>query len=191
MPITRAQFRSSQQGFTLVELIIGLVVLGLAVVMLAMLFFPQAQRSAEPILQTRAAGLGQALMLEIMSKSFDQHSDRTGGLLRCGETDAPTCTEPTALGPDSDSDSVKETRALFNDVDDYHGLNSIDAPLSDALGQAIGHRYPNFNYAIDVCYYDVEEKECRPAITPYKLITITITTPLGQDIGFSAVRGNY
>lgn len=190
MPITRAQFRSSQQGFTLVELIIGLVVLGLAVVMLAMLFFPQAQRSAEPILQTRAAGLGQALMLEIMSKSFDQHSDRTGGLLRCGETDAPTCTEPTALGPDNG-----ETRALFNDVDDYHGLNSIDAPLSplsDALGQDIGHRYPNFNYAIDVCYYDVEEKECSPdRITPYKLITITITTPLGQDIGFSAVRGNY
>src|SRR5690554_3762819 len=187
MPITRAQFRSSQQGFTLVELIIGLVVLGLAVVMLAMLFFPQAQRSAEPILQTRAAGLGQALMLEIMSKSFDQHSDRTGGLLRCGETYAPTCTESTALGPDDS----EETRALFNDVDDYHGLNSIDAPLSDALGQAIGHRYPNFNYAIDVCYYDVEEKECSPAITPYKLITITITTPLGQDIGFSAVRGNY
>src|SRR5690554_5084105 len=186
MPITRAQFRSSQQGFTLVELIIGLVVLGLAVVMLAMLFFPQAQRSAEPILQTRAAGLGQALMLEIMSKSFDQHSDRTGGLLRCGETDAPTCTEPTALRPDSG-----ETRALFNDVDDYHGLNSIDDPLSDALGQAIGHRYPNFNYAIDVCYYDVAIKECSPVITPYKLITITITTPLGQDIGFSAVRGNY
>lgn len=183
MPITRAQFRSSQQGFTLVELIIGLVVLGLAVVMLAMLFFPQAQRSAEPILQTRAAGLGQALMLEIMSKSFDQHSDRTGGLLRCGETD---CTEPTALGPDSG-----ETRALFNDVDDYRGLNSSDAPLSDALGQAIDHRYPNFNYAIDVCYYDVAIKECSPVITPYKLITITITTPLGQDIGFSAVRGNY
>ena|SRR5690554_5879017 len=187
MPITRAQFRSSQQGFTLVELIIGLVVLGLAVVMLAMLFFPQAQRSAEPILQTRAAGLGQALMLEIMSKSFDQHSDRTGGLLRCGETVAPACTEPTALGPDNG-----ETRALFNDVDDYHGLNSSDAPLSDALGQAIGQRYPNFSYAIDVCYYDVEEKECSPdRITPYKLITITITTPLGQDIGFSAVRGNY
>ena len=148
MPITRAQFRSSQQGFTLVELIIGLVVLGLAVVMLAMLFFPQAQRSAEPILQTRAAGLGQALMLEIMSKSFDQHSDRTGGLLRCGETDAPACTEPTALGPDSGG-----TRALFNDVDDYHGLNSIDAPLSDALGQAIS--FASHNVA--------QGFECRPS----------------------------
>lgn len=148
MPITRAQFRSSQQGFTLVELIIGLVVLGLAVVMLAMLFFPQAQRSAEPILQTRAAGLGQALMLEIMSKSFDQHSDRTGGLLRCGETVAPACTEPTALGPDNG-----ETRALFNDVDDYHGLNSSDAPLSDALGQAIS-----------VASHNVAQGfECRPS----------------------------
>src|SRR5690554_140006 len=152
MPITRAQFRSSQQGFTLVELIIGLVVLGLAVVMLAILFFPQAQRSAELILQTRAAGLGQALMLEIMSKSFDQHSDRTGGLLRCGEpdADAPACTEPTALGPDPDSE---ETRALFNDVDDYHGLNSSDAPLSDALGQAIS-----------VASHNVAQGfECRPS----------------------------
>src|SRR5690606_33770344 len=113
----------------------------------------QAQRSAEPILQTRAAGLGQALMLEIMSKSFDQHSDRTGGLLRCGETDAPTCTEPTALGPDSDSDSVKETRALFNDVDDYHGLNSTDDPLYDALGQDIS-----------VASHNVAQGfECRPS----------------------------
>lgn len=186
MPMTRAPSNTTQQGFTLVELVVGIVVLGFAVVMLAVLFFPQAQRSAEPLLQTRAAGLGQALMLEIMSKSFDEHSDRSGGLLRCGETDAPACTPANAFGPDAG-----ETRDQYNDIDDYHGLNNATAPLSNALGQAIGHRYNNYDYAIEVCYYQLETQSCSASVTAYKQVTVMITTPLGQQIEFAAIRGNY
>ena len=64
--------QQNQCGFTLVEIIVGLVTLGLSFVILTIIIFPQAQRSAEPVLQIRAAALGQALLDEIMSKGFDQ-----------------------------------------------------------------------------------------------------------------------
>lgn len=176
----------TNRGFTLVELIIGIVVLGLSVVMLAVLIFPQAQRSAEPLLQTRAAGLGQALLNEIMSKSFDENSDRSSGIERCGVEAAALCTAPDKLGGDDG-----EVRSDFNDVDDYRDLTSSSTNLTDVFGADIAARYNGFDYAIQVSYYDPNSGAEPPGITRYKLITITITTSLGQNFEFSAVRGNF
>lgn len=176
----------TNKGFTLVELIIGIVVLSLSVVMLAVLIFPQAQRSAEPLLQTRAAGLGQALLNEIMSKSFDENSDRSSGIERCSvEAAAPPCTPPANLRDDG------EVRSDFNDVDDYHGLTSSSTNLTDVFGADIAARYNGFDYEIQVSYYDLNSGAEQANITRYKLITITITTSLGQNFEFSAVRGNF
>jgi len=176
--------RSAQGGFTLVEIVVGIVTLGIALVTLSVLVFPQAQRSAEPILQARAAALGQALLDEIISKGFDQNSDFTGGMLRCDETGADPCTLPAALGPDG------ETRDRFNDVDDYHLLEVSFPTLEDALGNDLAARYTNFDFAVAVCYSN-SLGDCDTVVTPFKRIEITVTTPLGQSFVFSAVRGNY
>lgn len=72
-------------GFTLIELIIGVVVLAFAFSLIATLIFPQAIRSAEPVLQVRAANLAQAFVEEIQGKAFDDNSAQSGGTLRCGE----------------------------------------------------------------------------------------------------------
>lgn len=175
--------QQNQCGFTLVEIIVGLVTLGLSFVILTIIIFPQAQRSAEPVLQIRAAALGQALLDEIMSKGFDQQSDFTGGQLRCGEVGAPLCTAPEDLGSES------ESREAFNDVDDYHQLHLSDS-LAGALGEDLAERFPNFNYTIDVCYSDIFGN-CSNTITRFKRISVIVTTPQGQDFTFSAIRGNY
>lgn len=178
------QASRSPRGFTLVELIVGIVTLGLTFVILSVIIFPQAQRSAEPVLQARAASLGQAILDEIMSKGFDHNSDFSGGALRCGETGAPACTDPILLGPEG------EVRDQFNDVDDYHQLEVNFPTLEDALGTDLAERYPNFQFAVTVCYATAEG-ECEANITAFKRVTVTITTPLGQDFQFSAIRGNY
>ncbi len=178
----------AQQGFTLIEIIVGIVTLGISIVLLSVIIFPQAQRSAEPILQSRAATLGQAILDEIMSKSFDENSDRSGGAERCGETGATSCTLEVDFGPDG----AGETRDRFNDVDDYDGLNDTTSPLEDALGDEIAARYSGFGYAISVCYSD-SSGEClnTGAISLFKRVEVTVTTSLGQDFQFSAIRGNY
>lgn len=181
-PITRPN-SSNQRGFTLIEIIIGIVVLSISIVLLTILVFPQAQRSAEPLLQQRAAALGQAFIDEIGGKSFDENSDRQGGLVRCGEA-TTTCTAPANLGPDG------ETRETFDDVDDYHQLQLTVPSLEDALGDNIATRYVGFTYAIDVCYSD-NTGLCQATITAFKRIQVTVTTSFGQNFVFTSLRGNY
>ncbi|WP_417663799.1 type IV pilus modification PilV family protein [Pseudidiomarina donghaiensis] len=173
-----------QRGFTLIEIIIGIVVLAISIVLLTVLVFPQAQRSAEPLLQQRAAALGEAFIQEINGKSFDENSDRSGGAERCGETGAPACTLPANLGPDS------EARNDFDDVDDYHQLQLTAPTLADAMGVDIAARYPGFEFAISVCYSDTSGV-CQSAVTLYKKIEVTITTSFGQNFTFATLRGNY
>ena len=51
-----------QSGFTLIELIIGIVMFAIALSIITALIAPQAKQSAEPIVALRASELGQALM---------------------------------------------------------------------------------------------------------------------------------
>lgn len=175
-------------GFTLIEIIVGLVAISASFIILTAFIFPQAQRSAEPIMQVRAAALGQAMLDEIMGRSFDQNSDRVGGDFRCNTTGDPeeeACTAPEDFGPDGDED-----RANFNDVDDFHRLHE-SIGIQDALGIDLGTRYANFDYSIDVCYSDIEGTCNSSGMSNYKRVLVIVTTPFGQDFAFSAVRGNY
>ncbi|WP_417658674.1 type IV pilus modification PilV family protein [Pseudidiomarina sp.] len=175
---------SNQHGFTLIEIIIGIVVLSISIVLLTVLVFPQAQRSAEPLLQVRAAALGQTLIDEISGKSFDENSDRQGGVMRCGEVGVAPCTPPADLGPDG------EPREDFDDVDDYHQLEITYPALEDALGDDIAARYAGFSFAIDICYSN-DSGVCQGAVTLYKRIQVSVTTSFGQTFTFTSIRGNY
>lgn len=168
-----------QKGFTLIEIIIGIVTLGIALSLLSTLIFPQAKRSVEPLIQMRAAELGIALMNEITSKSFDENSDHGGGIIRCGETSPPTCS--LVLGPES------ETRDEYNDVDDYHGLSN----MTNSLGDDLSARYPGFSYSISVCYSDAQGTCVAAGTSLFKRVDIAVTAPTGQTYTFSGLRGDY
>lgn len=180
LPTTSAPQR--QRAFTLIELIIGVVVLAFALSLVATLIFPQAIRSAEPILQVRAANLAQALLEEIQGKSFDENSDRSGGSQRCGESGAPACS--TTFGPEG------ESRERFDDVDDYHQLELAQPDLHDAIGADLSDDYRGFSYAIDVCYSNLSGT-CAASVTTFKRVQITITTAQEQDFVFTLIKGNY
>lgn len=89
----------AQRGFTLIEGVITIVILGIAMITLTSFLFPQAERSAIPFYQARAAAIGQAFLNEILSRKFDEQSDpNNDSVLRCGEAGAAACTEPEASG---------------------------------------------------------------------------------------------
>lgn len=171
-------------GFSLIELIIGIVTLAIALVLVFTLLYPQAFRSAEPVLQLRAATLGQALIDEVIAKSFDEQSARSGGLIRCDGIGGPACTDAVNFGPDG------ESRSTFNDVDDYHQLQVAFPALANAEGDSLAARYPRFGFAVAVCYSDALGN-CTTGRSAFKRALIIISTPLGQDFEFSVIKGNY
>ncbi|TWX72710.1 prepilin-type N-terminal cleavage/methylation domain-containing protein [Colwellia sp. C1TZA3] len=193
-----------QQGFTLIEIIVGIVVLSIAFSIFTSLIYPLANQSAKQVHQIKAAELGQSMINEILAKAFDENSDMSGGLYRCGEDsnndgevkadDGETCTLTENLGPDIDEkdDDGNDERAKFDDVDDYHNLSVIGSSLgsSDAIEQLyIGYQI-KVQVSNDSDYSGDYDANIDNNFTA-KLITVTVTTPQGFDFVFAVYRVNF
>ncbi|MGF1733099.1 type IV pilus modification PilV family protein [Photobacterium kasasachensis] len=141
-PCSRLTVR--QAGFTLIEGIISIVILGIAMITLTSFLFPQAERSATPYYQARASAIGNAFLNEVLSRKFDEYSDPFGdSAVRCGEAGAQPCTIPENSGswPRDDVQQDGTSKEYFayvdpisgdrlgwglmvsaaDDVDDFHG----------------------------------------------------------------------
>ena len=116
--------------------------------------------------QSRAAALARDLLSEIMQYNYQD----------------PTL--PTVvLGPE-----VGETRAGFDDVDDYNGLN--ESPPQTANGAAIAG-YTGWTRSVQVSWADSANPSVNSLIeTGLKRITITVTTSTGRKFVVSALRSN-
>jgi MSHA pilin protein MshD len=130
-------------------------------------------------------------MNEISSKSFDEESDRTGG----GDPCDPACTSSINLGPDELDPDEYESRTIFDDVDDYHGLNVSDGEIKNSLNETTvlndSNLYQGFSVSVSVVYDAAMDGTADTAVGNTKLITVTVTTPNDEDIIFSSFRSQY
>lgn len=172
--------KSRSRGFTLIEIVVGIVILGIAISIMTSFVFPQARTSVQPIFQTRAAELGKSLLDEIMGKSFNSASDRSGGELRCDETGAPACLAIPAC-PNTGA------REEFDSVDDYNCYQSIES----ALGESYDSSYGSFELNVSVYFSDATGTPSANLPRTYKTVVVTVTTPSSQEFEFSGVRGNF
>ncbi len=175
-----------QQGFSLIEIIIGIVVFAFSLSIITSLILPTSEQSAAQVQQIRAAELGQSLMNEIMGKSYDENSDRVGGVLRCNEPSVAVNPCSFTFGPDAGENSRND----FDDVDDYHGLVVSGNAIQNVQGQSLGRHYQGFSLSVDVIYdgtYDGTPDSEYNA----KLITITVDSPAKQAIKFSSYKANF
>jgi len=197
MQFSHSCYHLHHKGFTLIELIVGIVVLAISFSVLTTLIYPISKQSADQLHQIKAAELAQSVLNEIQNKAFDDKSDMAGGRLRCGETAALPCTLSSLLGPedgkDGRPDKKEYTRDLFNDVDDYNGLNYSAGEIENSQGQLLA-LYTGYSMNIRVCNdanYDGSCPVNTAAISTAKLITVTITTPTDFSMHFSTYRANF
>ncbi len=96
MPAIRICF---QRAFTLIEIVVTLVVIGIAATALLSVFSNMVSGSADPVIQQQATTVAESYMEEILRKAYeDPNVAETGGA------------------------EAGETRATFNDVQDYNDL---------------------------------------------------------------------
>lgn len=156
-------------GFSLIELVITLVVLGIALSALSVSLFSNIGRNADPLWQSKATQLAQAYFDEILAMRYADASPLGGGSLGACNID----------GPEGDETS----RSLYDDVDDYHDLNES----GDFLDTSTSSDYSLYNIAIAV--------ECRDhayaSASNTKWIRLTITAPGNNQLIFSAMRGDF
>ncbi|WPC74447.1 type IV pilus modification PilV family protein [Vibrio porteresiae] len=187
-------------GFTLVESIMAMILIGFAMVTLISFLYPQVERSATPHYQMRAAHLQQSIMSRILSRAFDEQSDVQGGQYRCGENnlqgEATTCTAPASLGKESG-----ESADTFNDVDDYIGCwwsdnasdcgaTTVAGRLTDLLDMSSASEYAHFTVFISVNYVG-SSGNVSSTITDLKRIQLNVDAGNYGSYPLVAFRGNY
>lgn len=194
------RMRINQIGFTLIESIVGIVILGFALSVLVSGVFTSSAKSHQATYQAQAAALGHSIMTDILSRQFDEHSDPNGGAYRCGEVAAPdACSSPNELGRDTIAEkNTTSHSAIFNDVDDFIGcwgeseactVSSPSYNLNQLIDSDSAAEYKNFTVEINVAYADVDNSAT--AITQFKNIDITLYASSHAQYTFSAYRGNY
>ena len=187
-------FNRSQQGLSLIELIIGIVVLAIALSLVTAVLGPLYVKSTDPWHQVRATELGQSMLNDIMARSFDQQSPRSGSMLRCGESGAPACTVQNGDGswPADPGETAPDNRLRFNDVDDFDNFTANGSLLTNILAEDLADVYRNYQLQVSVRYATAADVT-GIALAPdqVKVITVTVTTPTGSALQFSSVKGNW
>lgn len=153
---------SRSHGMTLVEMVIAIAVAGIAIAGLAAAFSSIVSRTADPMIQTQAQIAAESLMEEILLKSF---ADPDSG---------DVCTDIEAARQDKD------------DVCDFHNYTS--SGVEDQTGTAVSGLE---NYAVSVTVAFSDFGGITTADADALLVTVTVTSPLGNDVVLSAYRTNY
>ncbi|MDD1792052.1 type II secretion system GspH family protein [Enterovibrio sp. ZSDZ42] len=189
-----------QRGYTLVELIIGIVVFGVAMVLISTTLFPMFAKSANPHFEARAAALGQAVMNQVLARQFDRNSDPNGSRWRCDEgADAllaqgiispnpvPTCT-PTPL-------SANEGFIATEDYIGCWGDSSVcTRPYRGTLSHLVGGTaddYRGFTVDINVVYDNSTFDDSTGNSKLYKRIDMAVDTGQFGRFDFTAYRSNF
>lgn len=186
-------------GFTLVELIIGIVIFSVAMVTIISVIMPQTKQGIDPLWQVRAVTLGQSLLAEISSKAFDERSITNSGRQACNNV--VSCSTSINLGRESD-----ESRVNFDDIDDYNNLTLVGLEISNAsetsLSANVSDLFLGFEAQISVFYDDnvdgINDDDLNgdgnldtgTLIGNQKLITVIVITPGGEEIPFATYRKN-
>lgn len=160
-----------QTGTTLVELVITIVVLGIALAALSSALSGGISRGATPGWESKALELSQAYADEILAMKFDGSQSSGGG--------------PLSVACVISSDG--QSRANFDDVDDYNGLS--DAPPQLITSTVDMAQYANYRVDISV---SCAGTELGFADNRYaKRISIRVYAPAGDSRLISVYRGNF
>lgn len=185
------------KGFTLIELVIGIVVFSVAMVMFVSVIMPQTKKGIDPIWQVRAVTLAQSLFNEISSKAFDENTITANGYEPCDP-----CSESSSLGQDG-----SENRDNYDDIDDYDGLILSGVDISNSIGQNFSNSttdlFLGFTASVSVFYDDnydgINDDDTNSddvldtgtLVGSQKRLEIIVFTPDGEAIPFSTYRNNF
>ena len=189
------------QGFSLIETVIFIVVVGIGLTGILGLLVQNTQSSADPFIRERAVAIAHAYMDEIMGKRFDENTPIGGG---CVEIGSNSCSQYCAAF--SDVQCVKSrcrlqaaascvpranlsgfaieegSRNAYDDVDDYANLNEAPSGLEGTAGG-----YAGFNVRVSVVqpaasWQGIDVRDLRH-------IQVEVTSPMSETIELEATLG--
>ncbi len=117
MKVGTKKNRSSEGGFTFVELVLAILLIGLMLPSLMLIFQTVIVSAAGVNLMPEAVSLADGLMEEVKSRKFDELTSKSG-----------SGNWSSSLGPDTGEGT---TKANYDDIDDFNGwTENFTAPFT-------------------------------------------------------------
>lgn len=156
------------RGATLLELIVFLVIIGVALTAFLNIFTQSQAGAVDPLIRVRALELAQSQIDEVLARRFDENTP-IGGVPACNAIGGATC---LGIAPE----------AGFDDVGDFHNF-------SDSVS------YPG--YTIQIAVTEAGSDLGLPSNDQARLIRVSVTTPptstsgVSDTITLSAYKVNF
>jgi len=172
--------RQQQTGFTLVETVIVIVLVGAMMAGMTSLFMTNVGNSYRPFLRQKALAVANAFLDEILRKQWNENTPLGGGCVNTASASCASGPAMAAIGTDG------ETRVTYDDIDDYNGLSQTPPQDSSATDM------PGYTgYSVDVGVTQPGSAWNGVPAADVRLITVTVTSSSGEAIAVSAYRVNF
>ncbi len=150
-----------QSGLSLIELIIFMVIVGIAMAGIVASINFNVRHSVDPEVKNQALAIAESMLEEIMQQNFSD--------------------------PDGGANVVESSRDLYDDIDDYNdysrnGISSINAPAITLSG------LESYSVRVEV---DPTASLNGISGGNAKHITVTVTGPFSTKVLLESYRTNY
>lgn len=163
-----------QQGATLVELVVSIVVISIGLAGVLLVMNRTTQTSADPMVRQQAVAVAEAYLEEILLKPYDEST-------ASGNAEG-------ALGPDAG----EVNRTLFNDVNDYHGMANNGCVTTTAACPTLGSCACDHNGdpISSLAGYTVTVQVTATTLNgeTAELVQVNVTGPGGTNVDLSGYR---
>jgi len=176
----------SQTGVTLVELVVFIVLVGIAfgALMLAMNQF--GRYSTDPMIRKQSLAIAQSLIDEIELMPFT-YCDPEDANAATATSSAGCATLPEAMGPETESGTPEtrySTTVPFDNVNDYNGFSM--AGILDVTGAPVSG-LSGYSASVTITQAGLNGIAATDALR----ITVTVTAPNGTSFVLEGYRTEY
>lgn len=175
--------RRAARGLSLLELVVFIVVLGVAFAGMLVIYNQLTRASVDPLVRKQALALASSMLEEIQLRAFT-FCDPGDAAVHTA-TAPGDCTTPEAIGVEGG-----ETRVTFDNVSDYHGLqmgSGTADPITTAGGTTVD----------GTADYFVAVTVAQAALAPIgaaESLLVTVTArhvPSGATVALQGYRTRY
>lgn len=178
-------------GFSLVELVVFIVIVGVALAGVLSVLNVTARSSADPMVRRNMLAIAESLLEEVQNKAFTWCDARDVNAATAVSTAGCTAGDAEVLGPETIA-SVAETRTsattAFDTADDYAGLT-----LASPIPSLSGTYSAPAGYSASIAVTNdaaLGPSGQRPASTEVLRIAVTVTTA-GNSLTLEGYRTRY
>ena len=173
-----------ERGLSLIELLVFIVVVGVAVTGVMSVYSLNARTSADPMVRKQALAIAESLLEEVLAKPYTYCDPDDANAETASNPAGCAAVAETAMGPEA-GETRYSNLTPFDNVNDYDslsmaGIRDLNGDDVDGLG----------GYSASVQVQPAGAFNGIPADETL-LVTVTVTAPGNHNVSLSGYRTRY